>query len=156
MPEPITSEAMFQALRGVHRMYVKQQITLLNALKDKFGPEAAETVERANAQEVCRAYLSQAGGERSIDDLIALLWEPLRAQGYEFTVERQENGAQIRCTACPFATLYKNLGGAEWGYRLYCAADSNLVEGFNPEIGFKRTQTLMEGHNCCDHYYYVK
>jgi predicted ArsR family transcriptional regulator len=152
----IEAQLLLQTVREVHLTYVKQQIILLNALKDKFGPEVVEVVAQANSKAVCQQYLVQAAGQGSIEDLINLLWEPLRSKGYEFTTQQAENGVQMKCTACPWAMLYKNLGGAEWGYHLYCAADEHLVAGFNPAIGFKRTKTLMEGHDCCDHFYFMK
>ncbi len=95
-------------------------------------------------------------GKNSIDDLVNVLWEPLREKGYAFTLEKTEPGVQVNCTACPFATMYRSLGGAEWGYALYCAVDEDLTKAFNPEIGFKRTKTLMEGHSNCDHFYFMR
>jgi len=148
--------ALFSALREVHGMYVRQQLALLNALQERFGAEVAQVVEQENSAQVCRAFLAGADGAGSVDDLIARLWEPLRAKGYEFSVTRGDEGVQIHCTACPWARLYRNLGGADWGYRLYCAADEALTAGFNAQIGFQRTKTLMEGHDCCDHFYYMK
>ncbi|PKO14597.1 MAG: hypothetical protein CVU39_14060 [Chloroflexi bacterium HGW-Chloroflexi-10] len=148
--------AFLSALRDVHVMYVKQQLTLLSALQNKFGPEVAQVVEQENCALVCRTYLAGSTGTGSIEALINLLWEPLRTKGYEFSVTHSEDGVQMKCTACPWARLYRNLGGADWGYRLYCAVDEDLVKGFNSQIGFKRTKTLMEGDEYCDHFYYMK
>jgi hypothetical protein len=143
---------------NVHRQYVKQQIVTLNALARHFGPGVADVVEQTHAEEALQPYLVTARKENmsTIDDLVGLVWEPLRAHGYEFTVERSERGTRITCTACPLAGLYRQMGGPEWGYRLYCAMDSRLVEQFNTRIGFVRTKTLMEGEDCCDHFYYLK
>ena len=152
----MNQQSFLQAMREVHVTYVKQQILLLNALKNKFGSAVVDVVQQANSQAICHTYLAQATSDGTIDDLINVLWEPLRSKGYEFTIEQTDEGVQMECTACPWAMLYKNLGGAEWGYQLYCAADESLVESFNPTIGFKRTKTLMEGHDCCDHFYFIK
>jgi len=149
---------MLQVLKEVHLMYVKQQVSLLEALKAELGTQVAEIVERVHSGELCRPFreLAQKTDKNTIEDLIATLWEPLREKRYEFTVEHQDDGVQIYCTSCPLANLYRFSGGAEWGYRLYCAADDPLVEAFNSHIGLKRTKTLMEGHDCCDHFYYIK
>jgi predicted ArsR family transcriptional regulator len=152
----VEQTVLLPAIRELHLMYTHQQITLLNALKDKFGPEVVAVVEQANSAAVCQQFLAGANDERGIEALIDLLWEPLRTKGYEFTIARTDEGVQMTCTACPWATLYKNLGGADWGYHLYCAVDEDLVEAFNPQIGFKRTKTLMEGQDACDHFYYLK
>lgn len=148
--------AFLNALRDVHVMYVKQQLTFLNALQDKFGAKVAQVVEQENSASVCQTYLAGATGNGSIEALISLLWEPLRTKGYEFSVIHSEAGVQMKCTVCPWARLYRNLGGADWGYRLHCAVDEDLVEGFNSKIGFKRTKTLMAGDEYCDHFYYLK
>jgi predicted ArsR family transcriptional regulator len=147
-----------QELAQIHSRYVKQQIAILSGLREHFGSGVMEVVERAHAEHALRPYLTIAHEKNmgAIDDLIGLVWEPLRAHGYEFEVERSERGVQIKCTACPLAALYRQTGGAEWGYRLYCAIDGLLVEQFNGRIGFRRTRTLMEGDECCDHFYYNK
>jgi predicted ArsR family transcriptional regulator len=148
--------ALLPAIRELHLMYTHQQIMLLNALKENFGPDVVVVVEQANSASICQQFLAGANGERTIEALIDLLWEPLRTKGYEFTVDQTDEDVQMTCTACPWATLYRNLGGADWGYHLYCAADEDLVDAFNPQIGFKRTKTLMEGYDSCDHFYYLK
>jgi predicted ArsR family transcriptional regulator len=158
--QPLSDDmALKQALKAVHGMYIQQQIGLLDALKAEFG-EGVERVVRAKASaDACAMFhaLAEKTGKNSIDDLVAALWEPLRAKGYAFTMENVDGGMRMRCTACPFAAMYRAMGGAEWGFALYCAADGDLARAFNPKIGFKRTQTLMEGHECCDHeYFYVE
>ena len=45
------------------------------------------------------------------------------------------------------------LGLAELGPILSCNRDGSMIEGFNPEIEFARTQTLMEGARHCDFRY---
>ena len=47
----------------------------------------------------------------------------------------------------------KQVGLREFGYCLSCCRDNPFVEGFNPKIKFKRTQTIMEGAPYCDFRY---
>jgi len=58
-------------------------------------------------------------------------------------------------TACPWATCFRAIGRPEIG-RFFCDADQPMVEQFSPDIGFERTQTLMDGDPCCDHHFFVK
>ena len=44
----------------------------------------------------------------------------------------------------------------ELGATLSCHRDAALIEGFDPEVTFERTQTLMEGADCCDFRYSKK
>jgi hypothetical protein len=39
---------------------------------------------------------------------------------------------------------------------LSCARDYALIEGFNPDVSLKRTQTIMEGATHCDFRYCLK
>jgi predicted ArsR family transcriptional regulator len=150
--------AYSRIIRDVHLKYIAQQILILNALKKRLGPAVADIAAETHAREAAKPFLVAAHekGMSSVDDLVSLLWEPLRVHGYEFTVARAEGNVRIHCTSCPFAALYRQMGGSDWGYRLYCAADAYLVKEFNKNIGFRRTKTLMEGDNCCDHFYYMK
>ncbi len=144
---------MFQAIKAVHVMYAAQQIAILNAMKERFGSEVSEVAAQANARHLCQPYLTQFGEKRTLDELIRILWQPLRQRGYTFSIEQSATEVRVTCSACPFAALYRQLGGAEWGFHLYCAADAYFVEQFNPAIIFTRTKTLMEGHECCNHCY---
>ena len=62
----------------------------------------------------------------------------------------------MNITKCPLADLAKEVNAEDWGYILYCCDDPNIVEGFNPEMDLKRTKTLMQGDDCCDHFYCMK
>jgi predicted ArsR family transcriptional regulator len=154
---PIYNEqTLRQALKAVHGMYIQQQIGILNALQETFGPQVEAVIKQKSSRDACAMYqsLAQQMENNTIDDLINVLWEPLHSKGYEFTVERTGEGVQIHCTVCPFSSMYRGLGGPEWGYALYCAADEDLTHAFNSEIGFHRAHTLMEGHTYCDHLYF--
>ena len=50
----------------------------------------------------------------------------------------------------------ERLKATDWLYHHTCSADEAMVSGFNPKIGFRRTKTLMQGDDYCDHYYYMK
>ena len=49
----------------------------------------------------------------------------------------------------PFLVM-ELLQGQDLGHLLSCGRDYALVQGFNPDITFKRTQTIMEGADFCD------
>lgn len=147
-----------ERLRRVERWHYREKIALLTALRDRFGPEVLAVVDEVTAERAQRygGLIAQRAGGSSIEDFIRLLWEPDRANGLEYTVERRPDGVQIHCTRCPMHELACAIGGAEWLYRLVCAADPYIVRGFNPQIGFRRTKTLMAGDDHCDHFYFMQ
>ncbi len=120
---------------------------------DKFT-EFLEIIVASNMRQLWSAF-SQVEESHNIDDLIRLLWEPLRDK-LEFTVEKLNNGVQVYCTSCSFADVGKKINGAKWIRCLVCNGDPHIVEAFNPQIGLRVTKTLMQGDDCCDHFYFLK
>jgi predicted ArsR family transcriptional regulator len=70
-------------------------------------------------------------------------------------VENTAASVRFRFTRCPWATCFRAIGRPEIG-RFFCDADEPMIEEFSPEIGFRRTKTLMDGDACCDHHFYRK
>ncbi len=68
-------------------------------------------------------------------------------------LEQSERTYAFKVTSCGYVDRYKALGILEFGYCLSCCRDNPFVEGFNPNIKFKRTQTIMEGASFCDFHY---
>ena len=72
----------------------------------------------------------------------------------ELTVLRDDAEAfEFDVTRCRFAEMYARLGLADLGGLLSCARDAAMIDGFNPEIAFQRTQTIMAGAPHCDFRY---
>lgn len=151
-------EQLAQQRAILAREYTRWTISLLDGLKARLGHQVVTALDDMIAQDTLQEWEQKAAQEpgNTIEDLIRLLWEPLRAQGFEFTIERREDGVQMHCTRCPLADRAKAIGGAEWMVHLYCGTDPHMAAGFNPQMGFRRTKTLMEGHDCCDHFYFYK
>jgi hypothetical protein len=57
---------------------------------------------------------------------------------------------------CRYAEMYHRLGLADLGPLLSCNRDGSMIEGFNPDIEFRRTQTIMQGATHCDFRYRAK
>jgi hypothetical protein len=56
-------------------------------------------------------------------------------------------------TRCRYAEMYRALGIPELGAILSCNRDAALIGGFNPEVSFTRTQTIMGGASHCNFVY---
>ncbi|MHA1906044.1 MAG: L-2-amino-thiazoline-4-carboxylic acid hydrolase [Candidatus Thorarchaeota archaeon] len=127
--------------------------TLLADWKRDYGPEYNGLVKEILAENVCKNARNWAKekGISTADDIVQNMWEGWD-EG-EFTIERSDAGIQIHCTKCPIADTYRSIGEEELGLLFQCDEDPHIVRGINPEMDFKRTKTLMEGDDCCDHYY---
>lgn len=53
-------------------------------------------------------------------------------------------------TRCRYAEMYRALGLGDLGALLSCNRDASLIAGFNPEVRFSRTRTIMAGDDRCD------
>ena len=69
------------------------------------------------------------------------------------TVEQNENTFAFNVTRCKYSEMYREMGLANIGALLSCVRDAEFIAGYNPEITFTRTQTLMEGASHCDFRY---
>ena len=88
-----------------------------------------------------------------IEDFIRVLWDPLKAQGFEYTAQRESGSAEFRVTRCPVHALAEKTGMHDWLYHLACATDYYTTPAFSSKIHFTRTKTLMQGHDGCNHRY---
>jgi len=94
-------------------------------------------------------WAAQFGADLAALDRVSGVWsaggsleiEPLR---------RSDRVLEFNVTRCRYAEYFKELGLPELGALFHCARDFAMVEGFNPGIGLKRTQTIMEGAPHCD------
>lgn len=68
-------------------------------------------------------------------------------------IEQTEDVFAFNVTRCRYAEMYKALGIPELGALFSCNRDGTMVEGFNPDITFERTQTIMGGADHCDFRY---
>lgn len=130
---------------------------LLDRLSEEFGADriselATEVVVRV-AQEQGRDMAAALGGNdlsvfaNSMDN-----WTKGGALDTEI-VEQTDETLLFNVTRCSYAEMYRDLGIPELGALLSCNRDGTMVEGFNPNITFTRTQTIMSGATHCDFRY---
>ncbi|MCL2092719.1 MAG: L-2-amino-thiazoline-4-carboxylic acid hydrolase [Treponema sp.] len=131
---------------------------MIRALKERFGDEVYEIVSKQNGEKALNEWkrIAEDIEDTSIEGLISCLWKPLKQEGWEYEIEKTETGTQMKCTRCGLYDLAKYCGITEEAYYMFCTNDPYITEGFNPNIGLKMTKTLMQGHDCCDHFYYYK
>jgi len=124
-----------------------------------FAAEVGEARAREILAGVIRELAQQAGCRASAtgNDLAHLKtavdkWT--EGGALELNVLRDDPQAfEFDVTRCRFAEMYHRLGLADLGPILSCARDGAMIEGFNPEIAFTRTQTIMEGATHCNFRY---
>jgi predicted ArsR family transcriptional regulator len=155
-------ERLRELLYQKERLLLMSRAGLARAVIEHFGAEAEEFIKnflkegtRNWAAEAAQAD-KRANKKNDIQGLLDFLWEPLRHEGFEFTCDQNKQGCQLKVTRCPVAEIAKAQQLEKWGFIFHCMGDESICEGYNPEIGMKRTKTLMEGDEYCDHLYYYR
>jgi len=132
-------------------------IPVINALGDAFGRDEVLAVVRETIVKIAReqgAALSQQMGGNSLKNFVDSLAYWTKDNALEIDViEESDRVLSFNVTRCRYAELYESLGIREIGTRFSCTRDFALIEGFNPDISLKRTQTIMEGATHCDFRY---
>ncbi len=153
------NQELKKQLENLEHSHMRNTIELLDALKQRFGQDVVNIVDKVVAERTHREWTAIAENAKAntLDDLIRTLWSSkLRSRGYKFTIERSETGVSVLCTRCPVHELARELGATEWMNHLVCKGDPHIVEGFNPKLGFRHIKSLMEGQDCCQQLYFNK
>ena len=130
---------------------------IFRAFAAEVGPERANEILAAVIKDLARGAgcsASQAAGGNNLEHLGQTIanW----SEGGALTLQilrRDREALEFNVTRCQFAEMYRRLGLEDLGPILSCGRDAAMIEGFNPQIAFRRTQTLMEGASFCDFRY---
>lgn len=128
---------------------------LFRAFAAEFGEERAREIVGGVIRDLARqAGCAAAATGTDLAHLKAAVAKWTEGGALELTVLRDDADAfEFDVTRCRFAEMYTRLGLADLGGLLSCSRDAAMIEGFNPEIAFRRTQTIMGGATHCDFRY---
>ncbi|HWE35774.1 MAG TPA: L-2-amino-thiazoline-4-carboxylic acid hydrolase [Isosphaeraceae bacterium] len=147
-------EATRLTLLGRREIEAKVVGPLVRAFEAEFGRERTLEVLRRVIADLARqggAELAESIGSASLEAFAAALGRWSEGGALELDVlEQSPERLSFNVTRCRYAELYRALGLADLGASLSCCRDFALVEGFNPAIRLRRTQTIMEGAPYCD------
>ncbi|MFW2334491.1 L-2-amino-thiazoline-4-carboxylic acid hydrolase [Ilumatobacter sp.] len=126
---------------------------LLERLAHEYGDgvfDVARDVIVAVAREQGAALAEQVG-----DDSLPAFARGLAAWSADGALETEvvelaDDSFAFDVTRCRYAEMYRSLGLEELGATMSCNRDGALIEGFNPNVEFARTQTIMGGADRCD------
>lgn len=130
---------------------------LIEALGAQFGRQQVIEVVRETIIRIAQeqgAALAQSMGSDGLPAFADSLRFWTQDNALEVDVlEQSEQTFDFNVTRCRYAELYQALGIPELGAVFSCNRDGALIEGFNPDVEFTRTQTIMQGAPFCDFRY---
>ena len=132
-------------------------VPFVDALSEELAREDVTRILRETIVRVAREQgeaLAEECGSRDLRSFAGALDAWTRDDALQLDVIEQNPGSlAFNVRRCRYAEMYRELGIPELGVILSCNRDAALIEGFNPEVEFTRTKTLMEGADCCDFRY---
>jgi hypothetical protein len=133
--------------------YQKDLIPLLKALAERLGREKFTRMLKEAGDAVVRK--KTAGRPPMVKDLVTfaanmknvppLIQHTLEAQITEETPQAFE----YRVTKCLWAKVFREEDAGDIGYAMICYPDYAVAKSLNPKLKLIRTQTLMQGDDCC-------
>jgi hypothetical protein len=160
--KPLIEDNLNARLGVLTRREVEARILapVIDDLGEVFGRDEVPAVMRDTIVRIARQQgedLSRQMGGNSLKQFSDSLQFWTQDNALEIDViEESEEVLSFNVTRCRYAELYESLGIREMGTIFSCTRDFALVEGFNPNISLKRTQTIMEGADYCDFRYRFK
>jgi hypothetical protein len=159
MAENIAEVDRLNAVGVLTRREIEARILapVVEALGQEFGRDRVIEVVRDVIVALARAQgegLAAARQDASLTSFAGTL-EPWTRDGALTMIMREQSDDELAfdVTRCRYAEMYRALGIPELGAVLSCNRDAALIEGFNPEVHFTRTQTIMGGASHCDFRY---
>ncbi len=157
--EPMPVDNLNAKIGVLTRREVEARILspVIEALGQSFGRDQVLSVVQSTIIKIAReqgADLSKLLKNNTLQDFCETLQFWTRDNALEIEViEESEEVLSFNVTRCRYAELYDSLGLREIGTIFSCARDFALIEGFNPDVSLRRTQTIMEGAPFCDFRY---
>lgn len=131
---------------------------MYESVRDRFGETEArkvlqETVSKAAIQQGAD-FAEKNGSAPDLNDFFELLslWTTEDALEIE-VLENDATTLAFNVKRCRYAEMYKEMGLGDIGDLLSCQRDGDFCIGYNSEIEFTRTQTIMKGASHCDFRY---
>ena len=156
-----TKVTPLEAENRVLKFFTNVYARLVEEMEKKYGKEGADLAYdayRYAVRDSCVPHWkkftkldAEAYADWLLDDLM---------EGYDFEIiEKTPNSVRLKFSSCPFAIFFRAIGKEKIG-QIYCDVDYDMIKDFNEttggNLGFERTKTLMEGHDCCNHHIFVK
>jgi len=135
----------------------RMMVPVLERLGQEFGPERVRELATEVIVDIAKsqgAAMAEMLGGNDLATFADSMEAWTRGGALEIeVVDQTPTRFAFNVKRCKYAEMYRDLGDADLGARMSCNRDGTMVEGFNPDIRFTRTQTIMGGASHCDFVY---
>jgi predicted ArsR family transcriptional regulator len=122
--------------------------TSIRYLEKEYGEEVSDILAEWKNDKTRREW-RRIGKETGRNDP-EYLFRLFNDEVHDYKVIRKDPKAlEVKVHRCAHAEAFKELNAQDIGMKMICQGDIAVVEGFNPEINFRRPKTLMKGDELC-------
>jgi hypothetical protein len=158
LPDPISAaneQVILALLQRKMQTAASVGVRLLHAMEERFGTEARQVVRDLIRQQQPTPRPHTADPETDLHAFCADLEQGCAgSHSWERVIDAPDR-IGYHFTRCMWAEVYRELGEPELG-AVICASDEPAVKSHNPQLGFSRTRTLMQGDTLCNHVFFVE
>jgi hypothetical protein len=158
LPEPIGPEnerVLLDLLRRKMMVSLDLAVEVLHAMEARFGPEARDVIRDMAERQQFEARDEVGEPEADLREFCAMADAAAAGSHRWQRVTDERTEIRYRYTRCMYAEILQELGEPELGL-VICARDEPWVRSYSPKLAFRRTKTLMEGDDLCDHVFSVR
>ena len=159
----VSSRAKAPDIPLIERVKLQAQVLvpLVKTLRAELGEARANELVRKALGDLYREFGRSWWRRQRADGLgerMAAAFGAFAAgDALDFDVIRKTSDAfEVNVTGCRYAKFYQELGVPELGFLLVCSAAFAMAEGYDAQVQFTRTQTIMQGASHCDFRYKLK
>ena len=147
-----------------YRDYVKARyanaVVLARQLEKTIGKDRAHEIIRDafynDMTGMVKEELEEQGPVNKFADFVRMEKDENEQLNFRNIVEltylhESETELYLNVSRCLYAEVFKEMDAAELGYLIVCNPDHAYAQASHPRIKLRRSETLMEGHDCCDH-----
>jgi len=152
-----TEEIILKKIKDKMTSGVALYVSTLRWIEEKFGKETIEEIRKYQLERNIDRWkkLKKELKDNSLETFCNYMEKSCAGTSESEKLIDEKNRKKYRYTRCMWAEIFRELDAEDIGF-WFCEADEPVVKTFNPNIKFKRTKTLMEGHDCCDHEFYIE
>jgi len=66
-------------------------------------------------------------------------------------IEQTDRVYEMKVTECLWAKIFQDSDAADIGYATICYSDFSAARAYHSKLKLERTQTIIQGHDCCNH-----